>query len=97
MKLAIVLGIAWFSSSLIARADGFQSHEVLDYASIKADILHIQTSLDKLTSLEQAPGIAELLCRKPTSRKRYFFHQLLPILRYQLHASLDYQPTAMAK
>ncbi|KRX52821.1 hypothetical protein T09_5518 [Trichinella sp. T9] len=44
-----------------------QSHEVLDYASMKADILHIQTSLDKLTSLEQAPGIAELLCRKPTS------------------------------
>ncbi|KRX69434.1 hypothetical protein T06_10799 [Trichinella sp. T6] len=40
---------------------------VLDYASMKADILHIQTSLDKLTSLEQAPGIAELLCRKPTS------------------------------
>ncbi|KRY54565.1 hypothetical protein T03_12286 [Trichinella britovi] len=41
---------------------GWISHEVLDYASMKADILHIQTSLDKLTSLEQAPGIAELLC-----------------------------------
>ncbi|KRX32817.1 hypothetical protein T05_13091 [Trichinella murrelli] len=41
------------------------SHEMLDYASMKADILHIQTSLD--LSLEQAPGIAGLLCRKPTS------------------------------
>ncbi|KRZ84482.1 hypothetical protein T08_10855 [Trichinella sp. T8] len=51
------------------------SHEVLDYASMKADILHIQTSLDKLTSLEQAPGIAELLCRKPTSPSHQFVLQ----------------------
>ncbi|KRX22794.1 hypothetical protein T07_10189, partial [Trichinella nelsoni] len=35
------------------------SHAVLDCASIKAEILHFQTCLDRLISLEEVPEIAE--------------------------------------
>ncbi|KRY08120.1 hypothetical protein T12_6699 [Trichinella patagoniensis] len=69
-----------------------KSHEVLDYASMKADILHFQTCLDYISSIYLASHQLTILCPSALSiTMKYLSHYSKTIIMKESIYTLQYE------